>query len=43
MVRGPTQEEYVKFTPRQKAIYWTCVVIMFVIIGGLAVKKFFFS
>jgi hypothetical protein len=43
MVRGPTQEEYKKFTPKQKAIYWICVAIMFLLIGALAIKKFFFS
>jgi hypothetical protein len=43
MVRGPTKEEYEKFTSRQKTVYWSCVAIMFMIIGILAIKKFFFS
>jgi hypothetical protein len=43
MVRGPTQEEYEKFTPKQKTVYWICVAIMFLTIGGIAIKKFFFS
>jgi thiosulfate reductase cytochrome b subunit len=43
MVRGPSQEEYEQFTPWQKIVYWTCVAIMFAVVGGLAIKKFFFS
>jgi cytochrome b subunit of formate dehydrogenase len=42
MVRGPTEEEYEKFTHGQKTTYWLCVVIIFTILGGLAIKKFFF-
>ncbi len=43
MVRGPTEEEYKKFTLRHKVVYWICVSIVFAILGGLAIKKFFFS
>ena len=42
MVRGPTQEEYEKYTPLQKICYWVSVAIVFGILASLAIKKFFF-
>lgn len=42
MVRGPTQEEYEKYTPQQKIGYWVSVAIVFGILAALAIKKFFF-
>ena len=43
MARGPTQDEYDKYTKGQKVGYWVSVIVVLSIIGGLLIKKFFFS
>jgi hypothetical protein len=39
MVRGPTDEEYARFSKGQKRAYWGSVIVISVIIVALIIKK----